>query len=55
MRCCMCAKHHAKWCDVISVLQAVLSDLEADLRRMMLPNTALNLKESKRNVLQVGC
>jgi hypothetical protein len=34
--------------------QAVLADLEADIRRMMLPNTALKLKESRRNQLQVG-
>eukprot|EP00877_Chromochloris_zofingiensis_P011512 jgi/Chrzof1/6614/Cz19g02210.t1 len=31
---------------------AVLGDLEADIRRMMMPNTAVNLKESKRNVLK---
>lgn len=31
---------------------AVLSSLEADLRRMMMPNTALNLRESKRNQLK---
>eukprot|EP00798_Chlamydomonas_sp_ICE-L_P006618 gene6618-3274_t len=30
----------------------VVADLEQDLRRMMLPNTAINLKESKRNVLK---
>lgn len=27
----------------------MLADLEADVRRMLLPNTAINLKESKRN------
>lgn len=32
--------------------QALLSPLEADLRRMMLPNTALNLRESKRNQMK---
>ncbi|KIY97428.1 Peter Pan-like protein [Monoraphidium neglectum] len=31
---------------------ALLSPLEADLRRMMLPNTALNLRESKRNQMK---
>lgn len=30
----------------------MLGDLEADIRRMMMPNTAVNLKESKRNVLK---
>ncbi|GFH07587.1 brix domain-containing protein, partial [Haematococcus lacustris] len=31
---------------------ALLADLEMDVRRMMLPNTALNLQESRRNVLK---
>ncbi|GIL97172.1 hypothetical protein Vretimale_2907, partial [Volvox reticuliferus] len=31
---------------------AILADLEQDVRRMMLPNTALNLKESRRNTLR---
>lgn len=36
----------------ISRPQALLSALEADLRRMLLPNTAVNLRESKRNQLK---
>jgi hypothetical protein len=35
-----------------TALQGPLADLEADMRRMMLPNTALNLKESRRNILK---
>lgn len=35
-----------------SLSQGPMADLEADVRRMMLPNTALNLKESRRNVLK---
>lgn len=31
---------------------ALLRDLEADLRRMLLPNTAAALKESRRNQLK---
>ncbi|GIL68240.1 hypothetical protein Vafri_21490, partial [Volvox africanus] len=31
---------------------SILADLEQDVRRMMLPNTALNLKESRRNTLR---
>jgi ribosome biogenesis protein SSF1/2 len=30
----------------------MLGDLESDLRRMMLPNTASSLRESKRNSLK---
>lgn len=30
----------------------LLGDLEADMRRVMQPNTAVNLKESKRNILK---
>eukprot|EP00879_Flechtneria_rotunda_P010583 GHRR01011063.1.p1 GENE.GHRR01011063.1~~GHRR01011063.1.p1 ORF type:complete len:104 (+),score=23.76 GHRR01011063.1:250-561(+) len=30
----------------------ILGDLETDLRRMMLPNTAAALRESKRNTLK---
>eukprot|EP00879_Flechtneria_rotunda_P030919 GHRR01033660.1.p1 GENE.GHRR01033660.1~~GHRR01033660.1.p1 ORF type:complete len:113 (-),score=20.55 GHRR01033660.1:321-659(-) len=33
-------------------LQGILGDLETDLRRMMLPNTAAALRESKRNTLK---
>ncbi len=29
-----------------------MSDLEKDVRKMMLPNTALNLRESKRNTIK---
>ncbi|GFR45635.1 hypothetical protein Agub_g7043, partial [Astrephomene gubernaculifera] len=31
---------------------SILADLEQDVRRMMLPNTAANLKESRRNTLR---
>ncbi|KAG1655479.1 hypothetical protein FOA52_008674 [Chlamydomonas sp. UWO 241] len=31
---------------------AIMADLEKDVRKMMLPSTALNLKESKRNTLK---
>jgi hypothetical protein len=34
------------------LLQGMLGDLESDLRRMMLPNTASSLRESKRNNLK---
>jgi hypothetical protein len=41
------------------VVQGPLADLEMDVRRMMQPNTAMNLKESRRNVVkdfvQVRC
>jgi len=33
-------------------LQNVLKDLEMDIRKMMSPNTAAKLRESKRNVLK---
>ena len=33
-------------------MQALLGDLEQDIRRMMLPNTAVNLRESKRNMMK---
>lgn len=34
------------------LIQAVLKDLEGDLRKLMSPNTAAKLRESKRNVLK---
>lgn len=30
----------------------MLGDLEQDIRRVLLPNTAVNLKESRRNILK---
>lgn len=36
-------------CDVV---QLIMADLEGDLRRVMAPNTATHLRESKRNVLK---
>ena len=33
-------------------MQLVMADLEADLRKVMAPNTATHLRESKRNVLR---
>ncbi|GAX79003.1 hypothetical protein CEUSTIGMA_g6443.t1 [Chlamydomonas eustigma] len=33
-------------------MQVIMNDLEKDVRKMMLPNTALALKESKRNTLK---
>jgi len=33
-------------------MQALLKDLEKDMRKVMAPNTASNLRESKRNVLK---
>lgn len=36
--------HHARTHCTAAVPQVILADLEQDLRRMMLPNTALSLK-----------
>ena len=33
-------------------LQLIMKDLEADLRKVMAPNTGASLRESKRNVLK---
>jgi hypothetical protein len=45
----MCARAFMR---AATVVQGPLADLEMDVRRMMQPNTAMNLKESRRNVVK---
>lgn len=40
------------FCLICDPSQGNLGDLESDVRRMMLPNTAAALRESKRNTLK---
>lgn len=49
-----CLRSHLRRSNLMyaPVLQGNLGDLESDLRRMMLPNTASALRESKRNTLK---